>query len=80
MKEKKKLLNDEIKAKHIQLIGDDGENYGEMKIEEARAKARAEDLDLMEIGRNKDISIVKMLDYGKYLYRQKKQEQKNKQK
>jgi translation initiation factor IF-3 len=34
----------------------------------------------MEMGRNGDVTIVKILDYGKFLYRQKKQEQKNKQK
>ncbi len=80
MKEKKKLLNNEIKARKVQLIDDHGENLWEMSINDARMKASEEWLDLMEIWRKKDISIVKILDYGKYLYRQKKQEQKNKQK
>ncbi len=31
------------------------------------------------MGRNGDITIVKILDFGKFLYKQKKQEQKNKQ-
>ena len=51
-----------------------------MMLSEAREKATAEGLDLMEIGRNGDITIVKILDYGKFLYKQKKQEQKQKQK
>jgi translation initiation factor IF-3 len=34
----------------------------------------------MEMGQNGDITLVKMIDYGKYLYRQKKQDQKQKQK
>lgn len=80
MKEKKKLLNDEIRAKRVQLITIDGENLGEMDMREAREKAREQELDLMEIGRNWDLSIVKILDYWKYLYRQKKNEQKQKQK
>lgn len=80
MKEKRKPLNEEIRANKIQLISDDGENFWEMMLSEAREKATAEGLDLMEIGRNGDITIVKILDYGKFLYKQKKQEQKQKQK
>lgn len=80
MKEKKKPLNDEIQASRVQLITDDGENLWEMTIEEARTKARELELDLMEIGTKWDLGIVKLLDYWKFLYRQKKQEQKNKQK
>ncbi len=80
MKEKKKLLNWEIRAKQVQLITDDWENLWEFPIAEARDKASKLWLDLMEIWRNWNLSIVKMLDYGKFLYRQKKQEQKNKQK
>lgn len=49
MKEKKRLLNDEIKAHKIQLITDDGENLGEMTLDEAKVKAKAEELDLMEM-------------------------------
>lgn len=80
MKEKKKLLNDEIRASKVQVITDEGENLGEMSLSSAKTMAREQELDLMEIWRNWDISIVKMLDYWKYLYRQKKQEQKQKQK
>ncbi|PIE85460.1 translation initiation factor IF-3 [Candidatus Gracilibacteria bacterium] len=80
MKEKKRILNNDIRAKMVQLISDSGENFGEMQISEARARAEQQGLDLMEIGKNGDVSIVKILDYGKFLYRQKKQEQKNKNK
>lgn len=80
MKEKKRLLNDEIRASIVQLVTDEGENLWEMSIDEAREKAKEKELDLMEIWTNGKISIVKLLDYWKFLYRQKKQEQKNKQK
>jgi len=80
VREKKRLLNGEIRAKNIQLITDEGENLGEMTLSEARQKAEELSLDLMEMGKKWDLTIIKMLDYGKYLYRQKKQEQKNKQK
>lgn len=80
MKEKKKLLNDEIKAKKVQLVSEEWENFWVISIEEARQKASSMGLDLMEIWQKDDYSIVKLLDYGKFLYKQKKQDQKNKQK
>lgn len=80
MKDKKRLLNNDIRATKVQLITDEGENLWEMSFEDAKQKAQSESLDLMEIGRNGPVSIVKILDYGKFLYRQKKQDQKNKQK
>lgn len=80
MKEKKKALNDEIRAHKVQVITDQWENLGEMSLSEAKTLAAGKELDLMEIWRNWDICIIKMLDYWKYLYRQKKNEQKQKQK
>ena len=80
MKEKKRLLNNDIRARNVQLITDEWENLWDMSLSEAKIKAEAANLDLMEISRKQDMSVVKMLDYWKYLYRQKKQEQKNKQK
>ena len=80
MKEKKKALNDEIRASKVQLITDEWENLWEMSIDEARSKAESLSLDLMEIWKKWDLSIIKMLYYGKFLYKQKKQDQKNKQK
>jgi translation initiation factor IF-3 len=49
-----------------------------MPLSEAKALAKEKELDLMEIWKNWDVSIVKMLDYWKYLYRQKKQANKQK--
>lgn len=80
MKEKKRLINDEIVAKNIQLINEEWENLWEMKMEQAREMASEKSLDLMEMWKKWDLTIVKILDYWKFLYRQKKQEQKNKQK
>ena len=80
MKEKKKNLNGDIRATTVQVITDDWENLGEMSLSEAKQRAADLELDLMEIGKNETATIIKMLDYGKYLYRQKKQDQKQKQK
>ncbi len=80
MKENKRPLNDEIKASKIKLITDEGEVLWEMSLADAKQKARESALDLMQLGREWELTIVKMLDYGKFLYKQKKQDQKNKQK
>lgn len=80
MKENKRPLNDQIKASKIKLITDEGEVLWEMSLADAKQKARESALDLMQLGREWELTIVKMLDYGKFLYKQKKQDQKNKQK
>jgi len=77
---KQRILNDKIRARTVQLITNEWENLWKMNISEAKVKAKELELDLMEIWKDWDISIVKMLDYWKFLYRQKKQNQKNKQK
>jgi len=51
-----------------------------MSLSEALTRARDESLDLMEMWKKDDIVLVKIIDYWKYLYRQKKQDQKQKQK
>ncbi|MDD3302320.1 MAG: translation initiation factor IF-3 [Candidatus Gracilibacteria bacterium] len=80
MKEPKKNINDEIKAKSIQLITEEGENLGIMPLKEALEKASETGLDLMEMSKKDDLVIAKLIDYGKYLYKLKKLDQKNKQK
>lgn len=80
MKEKKKILNEDIRASKIKLISDSTEDLWEMHLSDAKKIAQEKNLDLMLVWKNNDISIVKMLDYWKFLYKQKKQEQKNKQK
>jgi translation initiation factor IF-3 len=52
---------------------------GDMPLKEAKIKASSLWLDLMEIWKIWNLVIVKMLDYWKLLYKQKKKEQKNKQ-
>jgi len=80
MKGKRRNINDDIRAYKVQLISDDWENFWDMTLDEAKQKASQEWLDLMEMWKNGDVTIVKILDYGKFLYRQKKQDKKNKQK
>ncbi len=76
---KQKILNDDIRARSINLIADDWENLGEMSLWEAKQIASDRWLDLMQMSFNGDKAVVKILDYWKFLYKEKKQKQKNKQ-
>ena len=78
MREKQRVINEKIKSPRVQLILESWENLWEMSINDARIKAREQSLDLMEMWKKWKVSIVKMLDYGKFLYREKKQSQKQK--
>jgi len=49
MSNKKRLVNDEIRAYKVQLITDEGENLGDMTMKEARVIASERNLDLMEM-------------------------------
>jgi len=49
MKEKKKRLNQDIRADLVQVIDDAGENLGEMKLTEALTQAKEQELDVMEM-------------------------------
>ncbi len=79
MPNKQRLVNDKIRAYKVQLITDSGENLGNMIMKEARNIAIEKNLDLMEMWKSGDVTIIKILDYWKFLYKEKKQKQKQKQ-
>ena len=66
--------NNQIRASEVRLIGSDGENLGVVSLEEAIKKAREEDTDLVEISPNANPPIVKIVDYGKFLYSENKKQ------
>ena len=49
-----------------------------MAIEKALEMARASEMDLVEVAPNANPPVCKIMDFGKFLYRQKKQEHKQK--
>lgn len=50
------------------MIGPEGEQLGVVDIREAVNKAKETTLDLVEIAPNADPPVVRVMDYGKYLY------------
>ena len=65
-------MNNKIFAKSVQVISSDGQNLGVMPTAQALAMAIDMGLDLVEINANNATPIVKIMDYGKYKYEQKK--------
>jgi translation initiation factor IF-3 len=51
-----------------------------MNTQEALIKAKELNLDLVEVGSNAKPPVCKIMDYSKYIYRQKKKQRKNRQK
>ena len=58
----------------VRLIDADGENKGVVSTDEARAIADSAELDLVEVAPNADPPVVRILDFGKFLYEQAKKE------
>jgi translation initiation factor IF-3 len=65
-------INEEIRAREVQLIDQAGTNYGAVDIRSALEKAQEAGLDLVEIAPNSTPPVCKILDYGKYKYQAQK--------
>lgn len=65
-------MNNRIFAKSVQVISDSGQNLGIMPTPQALQMAMDAGLDLVEINANNVPPIVKIMDYGKFKYEQKK--------
>jgi len=69
-------INNQITARELRIIDEEGNNLGVMSLSEALAKANEKETDLIEISPNAVPPIAKIMEYGKYLYlEQKKQKQ-----
>ena len=67
--------NYQIKVAQVRLIDSDGSNVGIVTLQEALRQAKEQALDLIEINSKSVPIVVKIGDYGKLLYEQKKQQQ-----
>lgn len=80
LNKKPNLINNEIKLQEFTLIDEDGSNLGEVKRAYALSLAAEKDLDLVLISNNQSKPVCKIMDYGKYLYDQKRKQKDNKKK
>ncbi len=69
-------FNEQIKARELRVIDETGENLGVLGRDEAIAKAKAKGLALIEVNPTADPPVAKIVDYGKFIYEQQKNERK----
>ena len=67
--------NREITATQVRLIDAEGEQAGILDLEEAITKATEVSLDLVEVSPNAEPPVCRIMDFGKYLFEQKKKTQ-----
>jgi len=74
-------INEQIRVSEMMVIGPNGEQMGQKKLDDALTLARYAGLDLVLMNENGKMAVAKIMDYNKYLYeRQKKlKEQQKKQ-
>ena len=68
------LINDEIKAKEVRLVGESGEQLGIMSLSDAKDYAYSRDLDLVMMSATAVPPVCRAMDYGKYRFEREKKE------
>jgi translation initiation factor IF-3 len=69
---KKPRINNEIRAREVRLIDEEGKNLGVFEVPKALELAKEKQLDVIEISPNVRPPIAKLMDFGKFLYKEKK--------
>ena len=77
---KEVLINEQIRAKEVRVIGDDGAQLGILSLNDALKLAYAKDLDLVEIAATSVPPVCRIMDYGKYRFEREKKEKEAKKK
>ncbi|MEN8236486.1 MAG: translation initiation factor IF-3 [Pseudomonadota bacterium] len=67
-------VNKQITSPKVRLIDEKGDNIGVVTSQKALERARAADLDLIEISPNVDPPVCKISDYGRYKYEMQKKQ------
>ncbi len=68
------MVNEQIRAKEVRLIGVDGEQLGIMDVGEALRIAMQKNLDLVNVSPHSKPPVCRIMDFGKYKYEQSKRE------
>ncbi|KKP23953.1 MAG: Translation initiation factor IF-3 [Candidatus Nomurabacteria bacterium GW2011_GWE1_32_28] len=71
-------INNQIRAKELRLLDNEGQNLGILSIKDALELAQNKGLDLIEVSPNANPPIAKIMDFGKYQYELSKKLKKSK--
>lgn len=73
-------INEEIRAKQVQIIDNEGNKIGPISLNEALDMAYDKKLDLVLVAPNAEVPVCKLMNYGKYKFEQAKKEKEAKKK
>ncbi len=72
---KRPIANTQIRAKEVRVIDETGKQLGVIGLEQALRLAYERNLDLIQVTDKVEPPVCKIMDYGKYVYQEKKKEQ-----
>ncbi|WP_414645153.1 translation initiation factor IF-3 [Candidatus Deferrimicrobium sp.] len=72
---KESRINEQIQVPEVRLVGPEGEQLGVVNTSEALQRARAQDLDLVEVAPMAAPPVCRIMDFGKFKYITSKREQ-----
>ena len=73
-------VNERIRIREVRLIDHNGRQVGIVPTDRAMQMAREAGLDLVEVSADSRPPVAKIMDYGKYKYERKKQQQESRKK
>src|SRR6188508_3867268 len=63
-------INEQIRVPRVRLVGEDGEQIGIKDTKEALEYAYSKNLDLVEVAKEADPPVARVMDFGKWRYEQ----------
>jgi len=73
-------INERIRVREVRLVESDGSQAGIVPVEEALRRAQEQTLDLVEVAPTAKPPVCRIMDFGKFLYQQKKKSHDSKKK
>jgi translation initiation factor IF-3 len=77
---KRNRVNEDITVQEVRLIDAEGQQVGIVQTRDALERATAEGLDLVEIVPNAEPPVCRLMDFGRFLFDQKKKKNEAKKK
>ncbi len=71
---KEYLVNEDIRAREVRLVGSEGEQIGIVPLKEALRLAEEKNLDLVNVAPTAKPPVCRIMDFGKFRYEQSKKE------
>lgn len=72
------MINEQIRAREVRVVEESGNQLGVITIQDARRISTEKGLDLVLISENTVPPICKLVDYGQFMYQQKKKSKQGK--